>query len=167
MPPRKLVRPRADLQDASSRNRKQPTKRHLRAQCRTLEALPGRLSPSLIRPRVSNCRCGLAVGHRAGMLRSRAGHLRHVSAPQDRYLFRTTSRPSPIGRAEDSRERETSEIRHRTGGSGPPPRTALQNSKLLGMFPEFAAGRLDESQPAIPSPKLALQIDPYSPASTD
>src|SRR6266478_7336709 len=75
--------------------------RHLRAQCRTLEGLPGRLSPYLIRPRVSNCRCGLAVGHRAGMLRSRGGHLRHVSAPQDRYLFRTTSRLSPIGRAED------------------------------------------------------------------
>src|ERR1700693_1130293 len=51
--------------------------------------------------------------------------------------------------------------------SGPPLRTALQNSKLPGMFQEFAAGRLDESQPPIPSPKLALQIDPYSPASAD
>src|SRR6202048_1337975 len=141
--------------------------RHLRVQCRTLQALPGRLSPYLIRPRVSNCRCGLAVGHRARMLRSRAGHLQHASAPQDRYLFRTTSRLSPIGRAEDYRERETSEILRRTGGSGPPPRTALKNSKLLGMFPEFVVARLDESQPAIPSPKLALQIDPYSPASAD
>src|SRR5260370_17716624 len=93
------------------------------------------------------------------------GLLRHASAPQDRYLFRTTSRLSPIGRAEDYRERETSEIRRRTDGSGPPPRTALQNSKLLGMFPEFVVARLDVSQPAIPSPKLALQIDPYRPAS--
>jgi hypothetical protein len=41
----------------------------------------------------------------------------------------------------------------------------LQNSKLPGMLPEFVAGRLDESQPPIPSPKLALQIHPYSPAS--
>src|SRR5258706_16081524 len=92
---------------------------------------------------------------------------RHVCAPQGRYLFRTTSRLSPIGRAEDYRERETSEILRRTGGSGPPPRTALQNSKLPGMFPGLVAGRLDESQPAIPSPKLALQIDPCSPASAD
>src|SRR5258707_1586320 len=141
--------------------------RHLRVQCRTLEALPGRLSPSLIRLHVSNCRCGLAVGHRAGMLRSRGGHLQHASGPQDRYLFRTTSRLSPIGRAEDYRERETSEIRRRTGGSGPPPRTALQNSKLLGMFPEFVVARLDVSHPAIPSAKHALQIDPYSPANAD
>jgi hypothetical protein len=34
-------------------------------------------------------------------------------------------------------------------------------------FQQFVAGRRDESQPAIPSPKLALQIDPYSPASAD
>src|SRR6202162_4170223 len=101
------------------------------------------------------------------MLRSRGGHPRHVCAPQDRYLFRTTSRLSPIGRAKDYRERETSGIRRRSGGSGPPLRTALQNSKLAGMFPEFVAGRLDESQPPIPSPKLALRIDPYSPASAD
>src|ERR1700730_13972056 len=47
----------------------------------------------------------------------------------------------PIGRAEDYRERETSEICRRSGGSGPPLRTALQNSKLPGMFPEFVAGR--------------------------
>src|SRR5258708_32579502 len=141
--------------------------RHLRAQSQTLQTLPRRLSPSLISPRVSNCRCGLAVGRRARMLRSRGGHLLHASGPQDRYLFRTTSRLSPIGRAEDYRERETSEIRRRTGGSGPPPRTALQNSKLLGMFPEFVVARLDVSQPAIPSPKLALQIAPYSPASAD
>src|SRR6478736_4778851 len=40
--------------------------RHLRVQCRTLEALPGRLSPYLIRPRVSNCRCGLALGIEQG-----------------------------------------------------------------------------------------------------
>jgi hypothetical protein len=46
--------------------------------------------------------------------------------------------------AERNRERETSEIRRRSGGSGPPLRTALQNSKLPGMFPEFVAGRLDE-----------------------
>jgi addiction module HigA family antidote len=65
------------------------------------------------------------------------------------------------------RERETSEIRRRSGGSGPPLRTALQNSKLPGMFPEFVAGRLDESQPAIPSPRLAVRLDPYSPASAD
>src|SRR6266436_200041 len=141
--------------------------RHLRVQCRTLEALLVRLSPYLIRPRVSNCRCGLAVGHRARMLRSRAGHLQHASAPQDRYLFRTTSRLSPIGRAEDYRERGTSDIRRRIGGSGLPLRMALQNSKLPGMFPEFAAGRRDESHPAIPSPMLALQTDPYSPASAD
>src|ERR1700687_3027817 len=141
--------------------------RHLRVQCRTLEALPGRLSPSLIRPHVANCRCGLAVGHRARMLRSRGGHLQHASAPQDRYLFRTTSRLSPIGRAEGYRERETSEIRRRSGGSGPPLRTAFQNSTLPGMFQEFVAGRLDESQAPIPIPKLALQIDPYSPAIAD
>jgi|ERR1700730_13966729 hypothetical protein len=66
------------------------------------------------------------------MLRSRGGHLQHASAPQDRYSFRTTSRLFPIGRAEDYRERETSEIRRRSGGSGPPLRTALQNSKLPG-----------------------------------
>src|ERR1700730_18606047 len=59
--------------------------RHLRVQCRTLEALPRRLSPYLIRPRVSNCRCGLAVGPRARMLRSRAGHLRHVCAPPRKF----------------------------------------------------------------------------------
>src|SRR6202162_4992967 len=141
--------------------------RHLRVQYRTLETLPGKLSPSLIRPRVSNCRCGSAVGHRARMLRSRGGHLQHASAPQDRYLFRTTSQRFSIGRVEDFRERETSEIRRRSGGSGPPLRTAFQNSKLPSMFPEFVAGRLDESQPPIPSPKLALQIDPYSPASAD
>src|ERR1700722_6556660 len=141
--------------------------RHLRVQCRTLEALPGRQSPYRIRPRVSSCRCGLAVGPRARMLRSRGGHPRHASVPQDRYLFRTTSRLSPIGRVEDYRERETSEIRRRSGGSGPPVRTAFQNSKLPGMFPEFVAGRLDESQPPIPSPKLVLQIDPYSPAIAD
>src|SRR3984893_9904848 len=141
--------------------------RHLRVQCHTLQALPERLSPSLIRIRVSNCRCGVAVGHRARMLRSREGHLQHASAPQDRYLFRTTSRRSPIGRAEDYRERETSEIRRRSGGSGPPLRTAFQNSKLPGMYPECVAGRLDESQPPTPSPKLALPIDPYSPASAD
>src|ERR1700693_5566247 len=141
--------------------------RHLWVQCRTLQALPERLSPSLIRIRVSNCRCGLAVGHRARMLRSREGHLQHASAPQDRCLFRTTLRRSPIGRAEDYRERETNEIRRRSGGSGPPLRTALQNSRLPGLFLEFVAGRLDESQPPIPSPKLALQIDPYSPASAD
>src|SRR5580704_15366 len=141
--------------------------RHLRVQSRTFEALPGRLSPSLIRPRVSNSGCGLAVGLRARMLHLRAGHLRHVCAPQDRYLFRTTSRFSPIGRAEASRDRETSEIRRRSGGSGPPLRMAFQNSKLPGMFPEFVAGRLDESRPPIPSPKLALQIDPYSQASAD
>src|ERR1700682_2362596 len=141
--------------------------RHLRVPSRTLEALPGRLSPSLIKSRASNCRCGLAVGLRARMLRSRGGHLLHASAPQDRYLFRTTSRLSPIRRGEDYRETETSEIRRRSGGSGPPPRTALQNSRLPGMFPEFVAGRPDESQPPIPSPKLALRIDPYSPASAD
>src|SRR5260370_14388394 len=101
------------------------------------------------------------------MLRSREGHLQHASAPQDRYLFRTTSRRSPIGRAEDYRERETSDIRRRSGRSGPPLRTALRNSKLPGMFPEFVAGRLDESQPQIPSPKLTLQVNPYSPASAD
>jgi len=33
-----------------------------------------------------------------------------------------------------------------------------------GIFPEFVADRLDKSQPPIPSPKLALQIDPYRPA---
>src|SRR5258708_24480315 len=137
--------------------------RHRRVQCRTLEALPRRLSPSLIRPRVSNCRCGLAVGPRARMLRSRGGHLQHASAPQDRYLFRTTSRLSPIGRSEDYRERETREIRRRSGGSAPPLRTALQNSKLPGMFPEVVAGRLDETQPPIPSPELAFQLDPYIP----
>src|SRR5207253_8976865 len=87
--------------------------------------------------------------------------------PQEPYLFRTTSRLSRIGRAVDYRERETSEIRRRSGGSGPPLRTALPNSKLPGILPEFVAGRLDESQPAIPSPKLALQIDRYSPASAD
>src|ERR1700680_314199 len=141
--------------------------RHLRVQCTTLEALPGRLSPSLIRHLVSNCRCGLAVGLRARMLRSRGGHLQHASAPRDPYLFRTTSPLSPSGRIEDYRERETSEIRRRSGGSGPPLRTALQNSKLPGMFQEFVAGRLDESQPPISSPKLALQIGPYSPASAD
>src|ERR1700730_15376090 len=141
--------------------------RHLRVQSRTLESLPGRLSPSLIKSRVSNCSCALAVGLRARMLRSRGGRLQHASAPQDRYLFRTTSPLSPIGRAEDYRGRETSEIRHRSGGSGPPPRTALQNSRLPGMFPKFVAGRPDESQPPIPSPKLALQIDPYSPAIAD
>src|SRR5580693_8688139 len=140
---------------------------HLRVQCHTLRALPRRLSPSLKRPRVSNCRCELAVGFRARMHRSRAGHLRHVCAPQDRYWFRTTSRLSPIGRAEDYRERETSEIRRRSGGSDPPLRTALQNSKLPGMFPEFVAAPLDESQPAIPSPKPALRIDPCSPANAD
>src|SRR5580700_9731535 len=101
------------------------------------------------------------------MLRSRGGHLQHASAPPDQYLFRTTSRLSPIGRAEDYRERETSEIRRRSGGSGPPLRTAVPNSKLPGVRPEFVGGRLDESQPAIPSPKLALQIDRYSPASAD
>jgi hypothetical protein len=100
---------------------------------------------------------GLAVGHRARMLRSRGGHLRHASVPQDQYLFRPTLRLSPIGRAEDYRERETSEIRRRSGGSGPPLRMALQISKLPGMFPEFVAGRLDESQPPIPSPKLAFR----------
>ena len=52
-------------------------------------------------------------------------------------------------------------------GSGPPLHTAFQNSKLPGMFPEFVAGRLDESQPPNQGPKLALQIDPYSPASAD
>src|SRR4029077_205544 len=77
------------------------------------------------------------------------------------------ARFSRIGRAEDYRERETSEIRRRSGGSGPPLRTALQNSKLPGMFREFVAGRLNESQPAIPSPKPAPQIAPYSPASAD
>src|SRR5207245_11039 len=141
--------------------------RHLRVQCRTLEALLVRLSPYLIRPRVSNCRCGLAVGHRARMLRSRAGHLQHASAPQDRYLFRTTSRLSPIGHAEDYRERETSGIRRRSDGIGPPLRRALRNSERPGMCAEFVAGRRDESQPPIPSPKLALQVDPYSPASAD
>src|SRR6202790_2546089 len=140
---------------------------HLRVQSRTLEALPGRLSPSLIKSRASNYSCVLAVGPRARMLRSRGGHLQHASAPQDRYLFRTTSRLSPIGRAEDYRETETSEIRRRSGGSGPPLRTASQNSKLPGMFPEFVAGRLDESQLPIPSPTLVLQIDRYSPASAD
>jgi hypothetical protein len=35
------------------------------------------------------------------------------------------------------------------------------------MFPKFVAGRLDESQPPIPSSKLALQIDLYSPAIAD
>ncbi len=141
--------------------------RHRWAQCHTVQALPLRLSLSLIKSRVSNCRCELAVGHRARMLRSRGGHLRHVCAPQDRYLFRTTSRLSPIGRAEGYRERETSEIRRRSGGSGPPLRTAFQNSTLPGMFQEFVAGRLDESQAPIPIPKLALQIDPYSPAIAD
>src|SRR5580693_6625420 len=141
--------------------------RHLRGQCRALEALPGRLSPYLIRPRVSNCRCGLAVEPRARMLRFSEGHLQHASAPRDRHLFRTTSQLSPIGRAEDYRERETSEIRRRSGGSGPLLRTAFQNSKLPGMFPEFAAAPLDESQPAIPSPKPALRIDPCSPANAD
>jgi hypothetical protein len=50
------------------------------------------------------------------------------------------------------------EIRRRSGGSGPPLRTALRNSKLPGMATEFVAGRLEESQPAILSPKLALQL---------
>src|SRR5260370_7678009 len=97
------------------------------------------------------------------MLRSRGGLLRHASAPQDRYLFRTTSRLSPIRRAEDYRETETSEIRRRSGGSGPPLRTALQNSKLPGMFPEFVAGRRDQSQSPIPIPKLPLHIHPHIP----
>src|SRR5271156_4077446 len=119
--------------------------RHLRVRCRTLEALPGRLLSSRMRARVSNYRCGLAVGHRARKLRSREGHLQHASVPEDRYLSRTTSRLSPIGRVADSREKETSESRRRSGGSGPPLRTALQHSKLPGMFPAFVAGRLDES----------------------
>src|SRR5580700_9156353 len=62
------------------------------------------------------------------MLRSRGGHLQHACAPQDRYLFRTTSRLSPIGRAEDYRERETSEIRRRSDGSGPPLRTSSSDA---------------------------------------
>jgi NAD(P)-dependent dehydrogenase (short-subunit alcohol dehydrogenase family) len=45
----------------------------------------------------------------------------------------------------------------RSGRSGPPLRTTLQNSKLPGMFPELAAGRLDESQP--PSPVQAFFAD--------
>ena len=74
-----------EMKQPQTWNRNQSTMRHLRVQCHTLQALPRRLSPSLIRPRVSNCRCGLAVGHRARTLRSRGGHLRHASVPQDRY----------------------------------------------------------------------------------
>src|SRR6267154_5527777 len=109
-------------------------------------------------PAPPNCRCGSISVLRLNNPHSAVELLRHASVPQDRYLFRTTSRLSPSGRAEDCRERETNEIRRRSGGSGPPLRTALQNSKLPGMFPESVGGRLDESQPAIPSPKLALQI---------
>jgi len=51
--------------------------------------------------------------------------------------------------------------------AAPPLRTDLQISKPPGMFPEFVEGRLDESPAPIPIPKLALQINPYSPAIVD
>jgi hypothetical protein len=58
----------------------------------------------------SNCLYELIATPQAGLLRSRGGRLQHASALQDRYLFRTTSRLSPIGRAGTTAEEKPVEF---------------------------------------------------------